>query len=73
MVPRVIKGGCNRKLILIRIKLEEFEMRAHIFRRMLVRLIIKVSFGYIANQRALYFENSILCYMQIIPSNLPPL
>ena len=50
---RVIKGGCYRKLILIRIKLEELEIRAHISRRMLEHAHIKNDF-----LKVLSFKNS---------------
>ena len=52
---RVIKGGCYRKLILIRIKLEELEIRAHISRRMLDHVHIKNEF-WIATLFAVYLK-----------------
>ena len=52
---RAITGGCNRKLILIRIKLEELEIRAHILRRRLDHVYIKNVF-WITTLLAVYFE-----------------
>jgi hypothetical protein len=50
---RVIKGECYRKLILIYIKLEELEIKAHILRRMLDHVDIQNQF--LATLRVIYF------------------